>query len=991
MAALDAVDDLIFLHDKDFRILRCNKAYQRCAGIPFKQIIGQPYYEIFPKTAGPLPFSMRAMKKAEEEEEEEEVMVGDATYLSRSFSIKDEQGAYLYSVHILEDITARKQSESLLQQERDFSDGMVDTAQVIILVLNPQGQIVRFNRYMEDLTGYSLNEVRGKDWFSTFLAESEREETRALFLGAIQDIQTRGNVTALLTKDGPQRLIEWYDKTLKDVAGNTTGLLSVGLDVTERKHSEAQLRASEEKHRLLFESSRDALMMLAPPSWKFTSANTATLQLFGAASVSEFTALGPWNVSPDRQPDGRSSVEKAQEMIATAMREGSHFFEWEHQRIDGMPFPADVLLTRMELEGQVSVQATVRDISERKNTENKLRATQEKIQNIFDSSPNAIYLVDLNGMVAECNQTTVNLHGYSNKEELLGTSGFNLVVENERQHARELLGDLVSRGAMHNVELTMLRKDGSQFRGETAGSVLRDPSGKPTGIVVIMTDITERKVAEERLLLSSQLLDNTADSIMAFDFDGNFIYLNEAAWKTRGYTRDELMAMNLHALDVPAYEKFIEAKIVELMEQGTNTFEAAHRCKDGSIMPIEVTSLIIESGGRKIILSSSRNITERKKAEESLRRANRALKTLSAGNLALVRAMREDELLQEVVDVIVEQGGYSMAAVYYAEDDSGESIKPMAWAGIKDSYYSGQIMSWAATEQAVPLTRAIRSRTPQICRDIAVDPGFKAWKDAALTRGNVSNIALPLTGGGRTFGGLSIFSSDVNAFDEEEVRLLEELTNDLAYGITTLRTRREHEQHTKILHDSLEQSIQTIADTVEARDPYTAGHQRRVAELATAIAREMGLSENQLRGLHLAAIIHDLGKIHIPSEILSKPGRLSTIEYMLIKEHPQDGYDILKNVKFPWPIADMVLQHHERLDGSGYPQGLKGDAILLEARILCVADVVEAMSSHRPYRPGLGINAALEEINLGRGTHYDSQVVDACVTLFNEKNYVIPT
>ena len=217
--------------------------------------------------------------------------------------------------------------------------------------------------------------------------------------------------------------------------------------------------------------------------------------------------------------------------------------------------------------------------------------------------------------------------------------------------------------------------------------------------------------------------------------------------------------------------------------------------------------------------------------------------------------------------------------------------------------------------------------------------------------------------------------------------LLEELANDLAYGIVTLRTRKEHEQHTVILRQSLEQSIQTIAATVEARDPYTAGHQRRVGELATAIAQEMGLPEDQINGIHLAAIIHDLGKIHVPAEILSKPGKLTDIEFMLIKQHPQDGYDILKDVKFPWPIADMILQHHERLDGSGYPQGLKGDQILLESRILAVADVVEAMSSHRPYRAALGIEPALDEIRRGRGSLYDPAVVDACLKLFEEKRF----
>ena len=185
----------------------------------------------------------------------------------------------------------------------------------------------------------------------------------------------------------------------------------------------------------------------------------------------------------------------------------------------------------------------------------------------------------------------------------------------------------------------------------------------------------------------------------------------------------------------------------------------------------------------------------------------------------------------------------------------------------------------------------------------------------------------------------------------------------------------------------MEQSIQAIAATLESRDPYTAGHQRRVAELATAIAKEMNLSENQIQGIHFAAIIHDLGKIHVPAEILVKPGRLNELEYKLIQVHPQTGYDIVKDIKFPWPIAEIILQHHEKFNGTGYPQGLKGDQTLLEARIVSVADVVEAMSSHRPYRPALGIDIAMDEIKRGRGTDYDPVIVDACLKLFNEKEF----
>jgi len=189
------------------------------------------------------------------------------------------------------------------------------------------------------------------------------------------------------------------------------------------------------------------------------------------------------------------------------------------------------------------------------------------------------------------------------------------------------------------------------------------------------------------------------------------------------------------------------------------------------------------------------------------------------------------------------------------------------------------------------------------------------------------------------------------------------------------------------LQNVMDGIIRAMAKTVEMRDPYTAGHQRRVSRLAGAIAQEVDLPENQIHGIKMAGHIHDLGKLSVPAEILSKPDRLTDVEFSLIKAHPQEGYDILKGIDFPWPIAQIVYQHHERMDGSGYPQGLSGEGILLEARIMAVADVVEAMSSHRPYRPALGIETALEEISKNSGVHYDPDAVDACLRLFKEKGF----
>jgi putative two-component system response regulator len=189
------------------------------------------------------------------------------------------------------------------------------------------------------------------------------------------------------------------------------------------------------------------------------------------------------------------------------------------------------------------------------------------------------------------------------------------------------------------------------------------------------------------------------------------------------------------------------------------------------------------------------------------------------------------------------------------------------------------------------------------------------------------------------------------------------------------------EERTVKLQGALEGIIQAMARTVESRDPYTAGHQQRVADLAAAIAIEMNIPKDQIKGIRMGGMIHDLGKISVPAEILSKPGRLKEIEFSLIKTHPKIGYDIIADIEFPWPIAQIMLQHHERMNGSGYPQGLSGEDILLEARILCVADVVEAMASHRPYRAALGIDVALDEIKKNKGVFYDSEVVDALFRL----------
>lgn len=225
-------------------------------------------------------------------------------------------------------------------------------------------------------------------------------------------------------------------------------------------------------------------------------------------------------------------------------------------------------------------------------------------------------------------------------------------------------------------------------------------------------------------------------------------------------------------------------------------------------------------------------------------------------------------------------------------------------------------------------------------------------------------------------------------YNERLVRKLEKKMLDLEREVAE---RKKVEEELKQSHERLQRyfdgTVNALASALEMRDPYTAGHQRKVSRLSCAIAEEMGISEEQIRATRIAATIHNVGKIVVPAEILSKPGRLTEHEFNMIKSHPQAGHDIIKEIDFEMPVKEIVLQHHERMDGSGYPNGLKGEEILLEARIIGVADVVEAMASHRPYRAALGIDVALEEISQNKDILYDPEVVDACLSLFTEKNF----
>ena len=375
----------------------------------------------------------------------------------------------------------------------------------------------------------------------------------------------------------------------------------------------------------------------------------------------------------------------------------------------------------------------------------------------------------------------------------------------------------------------------------------------------------------------------------------------------------------------------------------------------------------------------------------NIQEVDRAYRLLSECNQVLLLANDETQLFREICRVIVEIG-YRFVWIGFLDNDENQTIVPVAQGGYEEGYLKELRIELKDPERGRgPTGMAVRSGQPHIVRNIASDPTYTPWRNSANQRAYASSIALPLKIEGKILGALNIYANEIDAFDNCELTLLTKLADNLSYGIVSLRarvdqknSRDELEKSVQYLQNILDKTVEALSVAGEKRDPYTADHQRRVSNIAQGIATILGLTKKQIYSIVIAGLLHDIGKLSIPLDILNKPRALSDIEMALVKTHSQNGFEIVKLIPFKEPIAEIVLQHHERLDGSGYPFGLTEHEIIPGARILAVADVVEAISSLRPYRQALGIDKALVEILKYKGILYDNDVVNACLKLFEK-------
>jgi len=432
------------------------------------------------------------------------------------------------------------------------------------------------------------------------------------------------------------------------------------------------------------------------------------------------------------------------------------------------------------------------------------------------------------------------------------------------------------------------------------------------------------------------LTERLGEMVVEIDTEGQIVYANKRTMEKTGYTEKELeRGINIRKVVSPEDSDKLEKNFKGLLN-GKKLTRSVYNVlrKDGSTFPVITYPDYILGKDDKVIGVRELlvDITDIKEAEEKLRESEERYCSLFENSLdGIYRTTLEGKYV-EANPALVEMLGYSSREELLKID-----IPTQLYVRKKD-------------------------RPSPEKRDRIFETELKK-KDGSIITVEINSRV--------------VYKKGKPVYYEGIVR---DITR---RKLTEQKLKESYEKLKKTLNDI----ISTLASIVEVRDPYTSGHQKRVTQLATAIAEEMGLDNDKVESIRIAAQIHDIGKINLPESILTRPGRLSEIEYDMIKTHSQLGHDMIKNVEFPWSIADIILQHHERMNGSGYPEGLKGKDIMLEARIIGVSDVVEAMASHRPYRPALGINKALEEINRGRGKLYDKNVVDACNRVFKRKKF----
>lgn len=693
--------------------------------------------------------------------------------------------------------------------------------------------------------------------------------------------------------------------------------------------------------RSIFEHSFDAILLTVPDG-KILAANPAACKMFGR-SEAEICRLGRDGMVDHTDP-------RLKDALVSRDEKGEYTGIIRYIRSDGTTFMGEMSSkVFLNENGEERSSMIIRDITDRIAAENELKRRETLLSLFVTHAPAALAMFDLNMNYIAVSERFLKDYGIPERN-IVGMSHYEVfpeLPETWKEVHRRCL-----KGAVEKAETeAFLRQDGSVDWINWEIHPWYDHNDEVGGLLLFSEDLTEFVNLRNALRTSEQrwrfALEGAGDGVWDWNCETNEVYYS-SQWKAMlGYGEEEVEPTlnSWRRVTLPEEEDIFKSLYYSLLKGTDLEFNKEHqvRTKQGSLKWVLNRGMAFgrsADGAPHRVIGTITDITEMKMVQETLRQNNRMLINSENRYRTLFETSSEGIF---IIDIRSGKLKFVNPTICGMLGYDGEELLQMTMDGLFHP------ADWDE------LLREIHDHFEGI-KTQSSDLRFR-MRDGQTLHMDL-NSAKTVIDGAEV---LVVFASDITE------RLIAE---------------EERGQYANRMLSAMIKTVELLSKTVELKDPYTAGHQLRVASLAVAIARALGVSEEEAEGIRMAAIVHDLGKMYVPSEILSKPGRLNNLEFDLVKTHAQAGCDILKEVDFPWPIAEMVLQHHERINGTGYPNGLTGAEMNLGARIIAVADVVESMASYRPYRPSLGIEAALAEISTHSGTLFDPAVVAACVDLF---------
>jgi len=933
----------------DFVIERANPAYCRMLGYTEEELRGKHLKDI----THPEVIEENLRKQAQLGRGEIDHYVMEKKFIHKqghtlygilvSNLIRDAKGKPLYFLGSVLDITDRKRAEDALLENEEKYRSLFDNSKDAILLTTPDGTILDANPAACKIFGRSLEEIRriGRDGLV--------DTTDPRLHAAVKQRELKGEEMAeitMLRANGEKFSAEISSKIYLDAKGRRKTSMIIR-DMTER-------RKMEEEYRTLFRTMLDGFAVHEiicdaqgqPIDYRFLVVNPAFERMTGL-KTENIVGRTVLEVLPETE---RLWIET---YGCVALTGEPAFFESYAKALDKY---FEVSAFRSAPNRFVTVFA---DITGRKKAEKKLEESETLYRKLFEDHTAVKLMVNPDtGDIIDANKAAGNFYGWS-REQL-------------RQMKIQDINTLPPDEIKKEMEKARTRKKVYfEFRHRRADGSIRDVEVFSSKIAVqgkdvlhsIVHDITERRQAEKALREQDILFKKLSFHVpgMIYQFmrrpDGTycFLFATEAIKDIFGCLPEDVredfspIAKAIFPDDLSEVINSIEYSAEQMIK-----WECEYRVQ----LPGQpVRWMLGQSTPEKLADGSiiwhgfNADITDKKAAEEALRASEEKYRFLTEAMTDIVWMANIDDLRTTYVSPSIEN-----LLGFTPEERKRQSV---------DEQLTPESLSWALNALVEELAREKQgdvdpTRTIERELEFYHKDGSIRWMDVVIS--GIRNEQGVLTG-----------------------------IHGVARDVTERKHAEENLQRTlESLRKAVGATIQVMVSAVEARDPYTAGHQVRSADLARAIATEMELPPEKIDGIRMAGAIHDIGKLSVPAEILTKPTRLTDLEHSLVKEHAKRGYEMLKNVESMWPLAQIVYQHHERMDGSGYPQGLKGEDILLEARIMAVADVVESMASHRPYRASLGLEEALREIEKNKKILYDEAVVNACLRLFREKGYRLP-